>query len=57
MTFAMSILSLPSAAMPAIVPYPLKLSVEVACNHNGPYAHNTERQRPVLGSGVSSGRT
>ena len=46
--FAMSILSLPSAAMPAKVPSPLKFLGEVACNHKGPYddmMHTTQNGR------------
>jgi hypothetical protein len=47
-TFAKSALSLPSAAMPARLPSPLKLSTEVACNHKGPYdvmMHTTQNGR------------
>ena len=61
--FAKSILSFPSAAMPARVPSPLKLPVEVACNHTDDMKttdmmHTTQNGRePSLGSGVSSGRT
>ena len=46
--FAKSILSLPSAAMPARVPSLLKFFIEVACNHKGPYddmMHTTQNGR------------